>query len=42
MTLNKLKPGQECSIVEINIGGATGQRLLDMGFVPGTKVARRK
>lgn len=38
MTLNDLKPGQECRIVEVEVGGATGQRLLDMGFIPGTPV----
>ncbi len=38
MTLNELKPGQKCHIVKVNVGGATGQRLLDMGFVPGTKI----
>ncbi len=38
MTLDEMKPGQECRILKVNIGGATGQRLLDMGFIPGTKV----
>ncbi len=38
MTLNELKPGQECYIVEVKAGGVTGQRLSDMGFVPGTKI----
>lgn len=38
MTLDEIKPGQECRILKVNIGGATGQRLLDMGFIPGTKV----
>lgn len=38
MTLDELKPGQECRIVDVNVGGATGQRLLDLGFVAGTKV----
>ena len=38
MTLNELKPGQNCHIVRIDISGVTGQRLLDMGFVPGTKI----
>jgi ferrous iron transport protein A len=33
-----MKPGQECRIVEVNIGGATGQRLLDMGFISGTRI----
>lgn len=38
MTLDEMKPGQECHIVKVNVGGATGQRLLDMGFVPGTRI----
>jgi len=38
MTLNDIKLGCECRIVEVNLGGATGQRLMDMGFTPGTKV----
>ncbi|MBW2631471.1 MAG: ferrous iron transport protein A [Deltaproteobacteria bacterium] len=38
MTLNDIKPGQECRIVDVNLDGATGQRLMDMGFMPGTKV----
>jgi ferrous iron transport protein A len=38
MTLDKLKPGQECLVVKVNIGGVTGQRLLDMGFIPKTKI----
>ena len=38
MTLDKLKPGQECVVVKVNIGGIVGQRLLDMGFIPKTKI----
>ncbi len=38
MTLDEMKPGQECCIVDVNIGGVVGQRLLDMGFVPGTRI----
>jgi len=38
MTLDEIKPGQECRIVDVNLDGATGQRLMDMGFMPGTKV----
>ena len=38
MTLNEIKPGNECRIIEVNIEGIAGQRLLDMGFVPGTKI----
>ena len=38
MTLDELKPGQECRIVEVRVGGITGQRLSDMGFIPGTRI----
>jgi len=38
MNLDEVKPGQECRVVEVHIGGAVGQRLLDMGVTPGTKV----
>jgi ferrous iron transport protein A len=38
MTLNDLKPGQECRILDVKVEGATGQRLLDMGFISGTRV----
>jgi len=38
MTLDEMKPGQECRIVNVNLGSATGQRLMDMGFVPGTRI----
>ena len=38
MTLDEIRPGQRCRIVRQNLGGATGQRLMDMGFMPGTKV----
>lgn len=36
--LNLLKPGEKGEIVNINIGGPSGQRLMDMGFIPGSKV----
>jgi ferrous iron transport protein A len=38
MTLDEIRPGQGCRIVRQNLGGATGQRLMDMGFMPGTDV----
>jgi ferrous iron transport protein A len=38
MTLNDLKAGQQAQVVDVTISGATGQRLLDMGFVEGTMV----
>lgn len=36
--LNKLKPGQKCKLIDINLSGADGQRLMDMGFMPGVEI----
>jgi ferrous iron transport protein A len=47
MTLDEIKPDQECEIVDITsegmmgqrlLEGMMGQRLLDMGFIPGTRI----
>lgn len=38
MTLNEIDPGQECQVEEVKVGGAIGQRLMDMGFVPGARI----
>jgi ferrous iron transport protein A len=38
MTLDEIKPDQECEIVDITSEGMMGQRLLDMGFIPGTRI----
>ena len=38
MTLDELKPGQECEIVDTVAEGIVEQRLLDMGFIPGTSI----
>ena len=38
MTLDEVKIGQECRVVDVHAHGALGQRLLDMGFVPGTRI----
>jgi ferrous iron transport protein A len=38
MTLDELRPGQECRILKVNIGGVIGQRLSDMGFIPRTRI----
>jgi Fe2+ transport system protein A len=38
MTLDEMRPGCVCRILEVNLKGATGQRLMDMGFISGTKV----
>lgn len=38
MTLDQLTPGQECTVCDVNIEGAKLQRLLDMGFIEGTRI----
>ncbi len=38
MTLDEIKRDQECEVVDINFEGMVGQRLLDMGFIPGTRI----
>jgi ferrous iron transport protein A len=38
MTLEELKPEQECTIVDVLLEDAELQRLLDMGFIEGTRV----
>ena len=38
MTLDEVKQDQECEIVDITSDGIIGQRLLDMGFVPETRI----
>ena len=39
MTLDQMKPGNECRVVTVNMEGVAGQRLLDMGFMPGTAIS---
>jgi len=38
MTLHEMKPGHECEVVDITAEGIVGQRLMDMGFIPGTRI----
>jgi Fe2+ transport system protein FeoA len=38
MTLDEMKQNQECEIVDITSEGIMGQRLLDMGFIPGARI----
>jgi len=38
INLDKLKPGQRCSIIDVHLGGINGQRLMDLGFIPGIEV----
>lgn len=37
-TLGDLKPGQVCRITKMNVSGAACQRMLSLGFLPGTQV----
>lgn len=36
--LNTLKPGDKCLIMEIKATGITGQRLMDLGLIPGVVI----
>lgn len=38
MTLDELASGREAEVVDIHLEGAELQRLLDMGFVEGTRL----
>ncbi len=38
MGLNKIRPGSQCSVVQVNASGAVRQRLLDLGLLPGVVV----
>ena len=38
MTLDELTPGLSCTVTDVTIDGALGQRLMDLGFYPGVKV----
>ncbi len=38
MTLDELKPGQECQILNIFLEGEEMHRFLDLGFIPGNEV----
>ncbi|SFL87462.1 FeoA family protein [Halanaerobium salsuginis] len=37
ISLNKLKPGDQGKIVNIFLQGASGRRLMDLGFIPGNE-----
>ncbi len=39
MTLDEMKPGNECRVAKVSMDGVAGQRLLDMGFIPGTVIS---
>lgn len=38
MTLDEIKPGQACEVVDTTVGGMLGQRLMDMGLYPGLTI----
>jgi ferrous iron transport protein A len=38
MKLDELEPGQECVIIDVLLEGGELQRLLDMGFIEGTRL----
>ncbi len=38
MTLDNIKPGNECLIKKLTISGKLGQRLVDMGVYPGLRL----
>ncbi len=38
MTLDELIHGQQADVVSVQAAGSLGQRLLDFGFIPGSRV----
>ncbi len=38
MTLNELTPGQACTVLDLHMEGEQLQRLMDLGFIEGTKI----
>ena len=38
MTLDELDPGTACTMADLTVGGALGQRLMDLGFYPGAEI----
>lgn len=38
MSLDKIEVGNKCVISKLNYQSSIAQKLLDMGFVPGTKL----
>ena len=38
MTLDQMKPGSKCRIKKLMIHDQLGQRLLDMGVYPGSRI----
>ena len=42
MTLNDLRTGEKCRVLEVGSQGAVRRRLFDMGITPGTIIILRK
>lgn len=38
MTLDELTPGKSCRVSKMQATGALGQRLLDLGLIPGAEI----
>jgi len=38
MTLDEMKPGTRCVMVDLHTDGPLGQRLMDLGFCPGASI----
>lgn len=38
MTLDNIKPGNECLVKKLVTGGKLGQRLMDIGVYPGLRL----
>ncbi|WP_285906462.1 FeoA family protein [Pseudodesulfovibrio pelocollis] len=38
MTLDEMKPGTLCVMVDLHTAGPLGQRLMDLGFCPGANI----
>jgi ferrous iron transport protein A len=41
-TINKLKPGESGTVLEIGSSGALRRRIIDMGITPGATVTMKK
>ena len=37
-SLSEIEPGSECEVTEVDLEDAAGRRMLDLGFIPGTRV----
>ena len=38
MTLNEIGRGESCTMTDLTVDGALGQRLMDLGFFPGARI----